>query len=126
MSNSRKIMLVVSRPGYTTVAVILADITERITKTTELQAAIIKAVTFWMCKTTEGADAYKRSSGHFNVGDLAGVVGDMGDAKLKNYLASLGVYNLDIDECEAGVDHWNFDDHLFVDFEVEACQSSGT
>lgn len=124
MSNSRKIMLVVSRPDDTTIAVILADITEKITKTTELQAAIIKAVTFWMCETPEGAEAYKRSSEDFNVGDLAGVVGDMGDANLKNHLASLGVYNLDIDACEAGVDHWNFDDHLFDAEAVEkACPS---
>ena len=120
MSDSRKIMLVVSRPGDTTIAVILADVTEKIKTSRELQEAIIKAVTYWIIQTPEGKAEYERSSCDFNVGDLA----NAGDEKLTNFLNSLGVYNLDIDACEAGVDHWEFDDHLFDAGEVEeACPS---
>lgn len=59
--SSHRIYATICRPGDTTVATVIADRTERINNSSELKLAIIKAVTFWICKTKEGRESHERS-----------------------------------------------------------------
>lgn len=56
--------------------------------------ALKRAVTNWVCSTSQGKKAWEDSSENFNIGDLANCTGD---STLKPYLAKEGITYLEID-----------------------------
>lgn len=95
---------------------------------TALRDAITKAVTEWMQTTSDGAEAWRESSGDFNIGDLSLWLDSSGEpssfrpqSKLTFALEKYGVKHLYIEtHCRLEIqDAWTYDNHLFDAAAVE-------
>jgi hypothetical protein len=95
----------------TTYAVVRCAAGPRVSSAADLHRRIAAAVTAWVRRSAAGREAYRRSGGDYNVGDLAG---DLGDPDLGRLLRAHGVRDLTIDtfsaaDAPAG---WTYDTHL--------------
>jgi len=89
-----------------------------VSRAADLYRQISAAVMRWVRQTESGQEAYRQSSEDYNVGDLAG---DLGDPELTHLLVAHGVLDLTIDvlSSDDAQGDWTYDTHLVDAGELE-------
>ena len=119
--DEERVQVLVPRDSHeeTTFTLVRCAKGERVSDAADLHRQVTAAVTRWVRQTESGREAFERSSEDYNVGDLAG---DLGDPDLTRLLLTQGVRDLTIDVYSSGdaPSAWAYDTHLVDASELEA------
>lgn len=122
MSHTIKTIIKREAADECTFAVVTAICDEQIKNPRQLQEVIVQGVTKWMAETKEGREAFQRTSGDFNIGDLST---ELTDDWLDRFFQDAGLEDLDIETfCEHAFNAgWHYDTLLFDEIAVRAAHT---
>ena len=111
-----QIQTVVIRRGNeeNTVAVLTCKQTKAIPNAERFRDALVKAVSDWVDRTTDGREAYQENGNDFNIGDLAQWDDDSALRKFMRIHGIIG-FRLQIFCDTEPVSGWDYDDSLVAD-----------
>jgi FMN phosphatase YigB (HAD superfamily) len=113
LQEKERVQTLVLRDAHTETTFALVGCTKnnQVFRANQIYPRVRAAVTQWVRETPAGAEAYRRSSADYNVGDLSN---DRDDPDLKRLLAAHGIHDLTLDvftdNATAGA--WTYDTHL--------------